>query len=137
MKNKLLVAITVCLLLLISSCIAGNEVEVHPGEEFSLKSGQIAVISGENLKIEFVEVTEDSRCPKGVTCIWAGRVVAKVKISMDGDTDELLLTQHGLSEEYATVDYREYRLAYHVEPYPQAGQVISKNQYRLLIVVSK
>jgi len=137
MRNKLLVVISACLLLLTSSCVASNEVKVRLGEEFSLKSGQIAVISDENLKIEFVEVTEDSRCPKGVTCIWEGQVVAKVLVRAGDTVDELLLTERGLTGERVHIYYQGYRLSYHVEPYPQEGETISKDQYRLLIVVSK
>jgi len=126
-----------CLAIIPSGCATGGEVKGRLGEEFSLQSGQIARITDENLKIEFVEIVEDSRCPKGVTCVWAGQVVAKVRISSGGLADVLLLTEPGLTDEYARESYQQYQLSYHVEPYPEQGKMISKYQYQLLLLVSK
>ena len=136
MKNKLFVVIFACLLLLTSSCVAGNEVKSHLGEEFSLKSGQTAVISGENLKIEFIEVTEDSRCPKGATCIWEGRVTALVEISKEGSTQRFELTEPGLTDAPARETFKEYDITYKIEPYPELEKEISADEYRLLITIN-
>jgi len=38
----------------------------------------------EHYKIEFIEVLQDSRCPKGVHCVWAGEVVILVDLYKDG-----------------------------------------------------
>jgi len=137
MKNRLLVVIFTCLLLLTSSCVASNEVEVRLGEEFSLKSGQIAVISGENLKIEFVEVTEDSRCPKGVTCVWEGRVSCLVEITYRESLHSVVLTEPGLTKFPSEQSFQEYKFGYHIEPYPEASVDIAKEEYRLYLKISK
>ena len=137
MKKKLVIGIFVCLLLLTSSCVASNEVKVRLGEEFSLKSGQVAVISDENLKIEFVEVTGDSRCPKGVTCIWEGRVSCLAEITYRGSLDSLVLTEPGLTNFPPEQSFHGYKLAYHIEPYPQAGAEIAEDEYRLHLKISK
>lgn len=39
-------------------------------------------VPGAGFKIKFVEMVEDSRCPTGTTCVWAGN--AKVKIEVRG-----------------------------------------------------
>ena len=137
MKNRLLVVISTCLLLLTSSCVASNEVKVRLGEEFSLKSGQIAVISDENLKIEFVEVTEDSRCPKGVTCVWEGRVSCLVEITYRESLHSVVLSEPGLTKFPPEQPFQEYKLAYHIEPYPEAGIDIAKDEYQLELKISK
>ena len=49
-------------------------------QEFDLKLGQSAVAGDERLKINFVSVVEDSRCPEGATCIWAGN--AKIALTL-------------------------------------------------------
>ena len=49
-------------------------------EEFILYINESVVIAGEDLRMKFVEVSEDSRCPKDVTCIWEGRVTAVIEI---------------------------------------------------------
>jgi hypothetical protein len=42
-----------------SSATMGQSITLHPS--------QVVTINGEDLKIEFVSVTEDSRCPTGAT----------------------------------------------------------------------
>lgn len=49
-------------------------------QEFSLKADEKAIIKTEAFEIEFLSVAEDSRCPPGVDCIWAGN--ARVKVSL-------------------------------------------------------
>lgn len=124
--------------LLSSSCTSqADEVKTRLGEEFSLRIGQTASIEEENLEIRFCEVVEDSRCPKNVTCVWAGRVSCIVGVSDSGSSYKMVLTEPGLSDQYAKETYKEYRLAFHVDPYPEAGKKISEDEYRLLLIVSK
>jgi len=53
-------------LLLTPACAPGKQA-VGVGQEFQLSPGQQSSITGEDLNIEFVRVSEDSRCPTGVT----------------------------------------------------------------------
>ena len=51
-----------------------NEADVSAvGGQHELKFDQRLVIKGAELYIDWVSVA-DSRCPKGVTCVWAGEV---------------------------------------------------------------
>jgi hypothetical protein len=99
--------------------------------------GQRALIAGEHLGIKFEEVTEDSRCPRGVTCIWAGRVTCVVEITHDESSYRMALTEPGLSDEYSRESYEEYGLAFHVTPYPEEGKKIPPDEYSLRLTVSK
>ena len=105
--------------------------------EFSLSVGQTAVIGKQALQITFEDVVEDSRCPSDVTCIWAGRVSCIIKIVQDSSEYRMVLTEPGLTDQYATVTYEEYQLAFHVTPYPEAAQPIQKGEYRLHLIVNK
>jgi hypothetical protein len=40
----------------------------------------------ENVSITFIKVLEDSRCPKGVTCVWAGQAKLLVEVTEKGKT---------------------------------------------------
>lgn len=40
--------------------------------------GQVAYVNG--LKVRPLAVTEDSRCPINVVCVWAGRIVVRTEI---------------------------------------------------------
>lgn len=122
---------------LLSGCVGStHEVKAHLDEEFSLRIGQTASIAGENLKIRFDEVVEDSRCPKGVTCIWAGRVSCIVQLTDSDSFYEMVLTQSGLTDQYAKETYRKYQFAFRVEPYPEEAKKIPSDKYRLLLIVS-
>jgi hypothetical protein len=47
------------------------------GEEFTLRMGESTTV-GDNLRLTFEAVEEDSRCPEGVTCVWEGN--ARVRL---------------------------------------------------------
>ena len=55
-------------------------VVANPGAEFSLSLGKTAAITGTPYRITFNKVTEDSRCPVDVTCVWAGD--AKIELTI-------------------------------------------------------
>lgn len=44
-----------------------------------LKPGQQRTVSG--LKIRFISVVEDSRCPENANCVWAGNAKVKVEVT--------------------------------------------------------
>lgn len=113
------------------------DIEAGLGEEFFLYLGQTAWISGENLAIKFEEMVEDSRCPKGVVCVWTGRVTCTVEIMQAGSSYQMALTQPGLTEEYSKERYQGYELAFYVTPYPEAGKEIRRQDYRLHLMVTK
>ena len=72
------------LFLLISSALfAQTEVNVFNAQ---LQTGQ--AFSFNNNAVCFKEVVSDSRCPKGVTCVWAGEARVLVDIYEDGKFKE-------------------------------------------------
>jgi len=128
----------VILVPLLTGCTGkAGEVKAPLGQEFSLSIGQSARITGENLEIKFEEVTEDSRCPKNVTCIWAGRVSCIVQITDSASSSKMVLTEPGLTDQYTKETYKNYQLTFHVQPYPEEGRTISPDEYRLLLNISK
>ena len=56
-------------------------VVANPGAAFSLPLGKTATVSGTAFRITFNRVTEDSRCPVDVTCIWAGDAKIELAVS--------------------------------------------------------
>lgn len=137
-KLRLYLAITLLAMLsLASGCLSGSALEAGLGEEFSLHLGQRALIRGENLTIEFQEVVEDSRCPRGVSCVWAGRVTCIIEIARAGSSYRMGLTQPGLTEEYSREKYQAYELAFKVTPYPEVNREIKPEAYELHLIVTK
>lgn len=49
-----------------------QERSVPLGQEFTIKFGEQVVLAGEDVRITFAEVLNDSRCPPNAVCIWQG-----------------------------------------------------------------
>lgn len=112
------------------------ETEVKLDQAFVMEIGQMVGVTGEDFEITFEDITEDSRCPKGVVCVWAGQVSALLLVSTGEGSEKLTLTESG-SSGVNTVAYRQYRISYQVTPYPEAGKQIARRDYRLQLTVSK
>jgi hypothetical protein len=73
-------------IILLSACSKKN---IGLNEEFSLKIGQSAFVSADNIvEIEYLDLYEESRCAPGVECIWEGRVAVVLKLNGE-ETDTL------------------------------------------------
>lgn len=95
------------------------------------------------VKLAFVDVLSDSRCPKDVTCVWAGQAVALVEVYKDQvlierkkvvfepgkNTDLNLMTLY---------TFKDLRImAYNLLPYPEHSQEkIKKEAYYLQLEIS-
>ena len=131
-----------CLVALLALLLPGctdrtGQIQASLGKEFALYLGQSAVITGEDLEITFQEVTEDSRCPRDVICGWQGRVTCIVQITRGGTSDNEVLTEPGLTEQYTQAKYKEYQIDFQVTPYPEAEKEISPEEYRLHLIINR
>jgi hypothetical protein len=77
--------------------IAKETIAASLDSSFQLSHNQTAVVESESLSVKFLNVTEDSRCPVGVKCIWAGQAVVELEIkSHDNEPDSMaLISQSG------------------------------------------
>ncbi len=111
--------------------------EVSLGQEFTLSVGGNVTVSGEDMAIKFVEVASDSRCPQGVTCVWAGEASCLLEFSKGSTTNKVVLTQSGSVVQNVKRVLDAYEVTFRVEPYPVAGRQIAQNEYRLVMTVTK
>ena len=120
-----------------TAVLANDEPQVKIGQEFSVKVGQQIMI-GDNLRVKFVAVPEDSRCPSDVTCVWAGNAVVTIELTEGQCTTTLRLNTHQgpQSSENAKVGPYRVKLA-KLDPYPRSTQKISAGDYTATLVVSK
>ena len=105
--------------------------------EFQLKVAETAFLESGSIKIRFVTVFHDSRCPSDVVCIRAGEAKVTVKIlKNDESLGDLLLISEAGNEKLATVAFDNYsmRLA-KVDPYPVSTQKIELSDYVITLVV--
>ena len=131
--------IPLMVLILLTSCTASTaKIEAKLGQEFSLHIGETATITGENISLKFLELIGDSRCPKDVQCIWQGEARCMLEISktdVPSLASKVEIKYPGLGAQPATVMYEAYKIAFRVEPYPEAGKSIAKTDYRLVLTV--
>jgi hypothetical protein len=137
MRGCFFILAAVLVLPLMAGCLGQpNEINANFGQEFSLDIGQSASIAGDELDLRFLEVLNDSRCPEGAVCIWAGEATCLVEITYAGYLYREELTQPGLSEPFTT-EFQEYEITFDLLPYPQEGEQIQNKDYRLQLLVNK
>jgi hypothetical protein len=134
-----LICILMGLVIQITACTpaAAGEIRVAPGQEIALSPDQTAVIIGENLSLKFKAVSSDSRCPKGVACIWAGEAKCLMQVTLNGAVSEVVFTENGGADAYSRNVIGAYTASYRLTPYPEAGKPIAAGDYRLLLKVLK
>ena len=91
-----------------------------------------------NKSIQFKKVVSDSRCPKGVTCVWAGEVKILVEFYENGKFkgDKIIAGSNIRVGEFFNVEELTISgLA--VLPYPKLNEKISSGEYSLNLKVSE
>lgn len=136
MKNSLLAVI----ILFSSFAFGQNDSAETPKIVVKVPKGETIVMKG--VSINFMEVVEDSRCPTGVNCIWAGRAKVKVSVTSNGKTEEKILifgeTKSG--EDANTNLYSSEKFAINglkLTPYPTSEDNGRNKSYVLLICEEK
>lgn len=105
-------------------------------EETKVKVSYGAAVVSEGLEIEFVSVPDDSRCPKGVTCIWSGN--AKVALAVKEQGEKSATVELNTDVEPKVASYRGYEIGLlDLSPYPAANQSIEKSCYVATLSVRK
>jgi hypothetical protein len=115
-------------------------VPIQLDQAFQLRIHQKAVLASDNIKIKFLKVTQDSRCPANVQCIWAGQVEIVVKVWENGkNLGEFTLTSKPGSPDSAIKSFgNNFTIKFvGIEPSLSSQQQIKKSDYIAQLVVSK
>ena len=70
---------------------------VNIDRDFDLKVGQTARVDGTGLTVSFIAVSEDSRCPTDVVCVWAGNGAVSLSITDDAGAKTTVVLNTTLS----------------------------------------
>jgi hypothetical protein len=131
--------LTIALLLVFGGCTKVETVSPQPVLGTKLEASVATeLVFQEGLKLKVTKI-EDSRCPKNVTCVWAG--MARVFFT---------LSDNAISKD-ATVDFESKAIQTIVElgsqkyvvevsdvlPYPQDSGEVSQNVYKVVLLVKK
>ncbi|MEL7833580.1 hypothetical protein [Fodinibius sp. Rm-B-1B1-1] len=129
MRN--VIYVTGILFVLIGCRNATAPVQPELGEEIKADFGKEIMISGADVAVEFVDLVEDSRCPDGVVCVWAGNAQVAIRIN----DEEAKLNAYLEPKEKVVSKYNVALIS--VDPYPQTDIEIPENKYTATIRITK
>lgn len=129
-----LAALLTCLALAGCGAAADREMEtVDLGAQVTLAPGAIVSLKATGMTVRFVAVTDDSRCPGDVTCVWAGEVRARLEIhEASRAASQLELLEGG-----STVAGGCRVTLVRVEPQPTSEARIAPQDYRATLQLDK
>ena len=134
----------ICLVLLVSVSAANGITKTKHatpaarlGRPFTLNAGRQVTLG--RLRIKFTAVTQDSRCPSDVTCVWAGNAAVRLDVSTNRSNGKSLTLNSAKGSSLANeVDYRGYKVKLvGLSPYPRSDQKIAAGDYVVTLLVSK
>jgi hypothetical protein len=106
-------------------------------EEFDLRIGTTATVSGEPLAVTFEALLEDSRCPTNVTCIREGEGVIRLRLRVSGK-ESGTLTLHTQVESLREGTFENYRVRFvRLLPVPRDTAPVPAAEYVATLTVSK
>jgi hypothetical protein len=126
---------TVLLAVIATSCGSSSPTAPPPfslDTEFTLAPDEGAMARDESVRVRFIEVSEDSRCPTNAQCVWAGEVKVRIGLQHGSDKEEVRELRE---TDAATVGGRRIELV-RVLPYPGVQGAIDKKDYRATFKVS-
>lgn len=109
---------------------------VAPGQEFKLKVGQEMKVKDAGIKVNLKGIVEDSRCPTGVQCIWAGNGKVSVELSKEKNQSTSVELNTSAGPKSSTYQGYEIRLV-SLDPYPKNGVTMAKDAYVVTLKVCK
>lgn len=103
-----------------------------PGAAVTLAPGDAVSVMTTDMKVRFVAVTEDSRCPRDVNCIWAGevKVLLEIRVSQAESQVEILEGKSTVAGGFRLTLVR-------VEPQRTSTGKIASQDYRATLKVDK
>lgn len=113
---------------------ASGPSEVPLGEPFELAPGDSAAVEG--LTVSFQAVTQDSRCPIDVVCVWQGD--ASVLLSLEAAAEPAATRELHTGIEPRETSFASYvvRLV-SVAPAPRSSAKIEPEDYRVTLLVTR
>ena len=135
---QLLVSLSLGLCLLgVTACDEKSPVAptIPLSQRFALAPGDSATVDGLSLRVQFLRVSGDSRCPADALCIQGGDAIVHVRITGTVTADYEL---HTGGPPQSVVTPTGYRIELvELQPYPFSSRTISPGDYRATLVVTR
>lgn len=91
-------------------------------------------VAGSKLRVRFVEIVEDSRCPADVQCIWAGNAKVRLRVNTGRGTE--MVTLETMNSPLIVINGYSFKLT-ELTPVPRSNVRIDQSKYIATIDVVK
>jgi hypothetical protein len=105
-------------------------------EKLSVRGGQQKTLPASRIAVKFVSVVEDSRCPQGVNCIWAGVATIRIQVRKSGKPAKEFELNTNQLDKSVTFEGHEIKLV-GLTPYPQSDSPIRPDAYSAALTIKK
>ncbi len=113
----------------------GVSAQAGPPKSLSLRIGKSRKLEHGKISIKFIEVVEDSRCPQGVDCIWAGNAKIKLKVGGRGRKSEIIELNTNVGQR--SIDFAGRTVKFEaLQPYPKSDKKTPAAEYLAVLSVS-
>jgi hypothetical protein len=129
--------IVLAMLLAVTACMEKNPSSptVPLNQQFELAPGQSANVQGASIRVSFLRVLGDSRCPADALCIQGGDAIVGIQAEPDGSpavpyelhTGDMRPVKHG----DLTIELVQ------LSPYPFSSRTIQPDEYRATLRVTR
>lgn len=142
MKNSNSIALAIAVFVLFATACTpkvGSDIsEFQLNQPFELSIGKSAKQEPGRLKLTFSNVTEDSRCPEGLNCMWEGRVTTSIIAATSDGSQTFSISREGTPKNPPAVKFQGYTIRLlDVAPYPKKDVKIDKQSYAVKLSVGK
>jgi hypothetical protein len=112
----------------LTTCGLSTDPSQQVDGDIPLEVGDEARIPGTVLRISFIQVNADSRCPSGAVCVWEGD--AEVAIGLTAGSGPTQLVELHTTLDPRSVEFSGVRVTLaDLVPYPREGVVASADAY--------
>ena len=101
-----------------------------------LSVGDTVPVPDTQASVTFVRVVEDSRCPKGVQCVWEGDATIEVRVTSGGSEPESVQLHLNPRSAGDVVAKGLHLTLQRLDPYPENGRSINGRDYRAALAIT-
>ncbi|HSJ08600.1 MAG TPA: hypothetical protein VK928_01775 [Longimicrobiales bacterium] len=114
----------------------GTQHSVQPGADVRLRLNDVATVRGTNVRVKFVGVPADSRCPIDALCVWQGDAEVKLEVMQTRDDVRRETLHTGVEPRSLVVeDYRVELLE--VAPATTSTDSIRQREYSVRLRIAR
>jgi hypothetical protein len=110
--------------------------DAQTGSRLTLRAGEEKRDARSKIRVRFIAVTEDSRCPEDTTCVWAGNAKVNVKVRRGAGAWKSIELNTTIAP--ATVAFEGYEIALaDLTPLPRTDTPTDPKRYAATVTIDR